>query len=1129
MPIPRPAPQAARVIAHVDMDCFYVQVEQRKKPELRGLPTAVVQYNAWKGGGLIAVGYEARKFGVKRSMRGDEAKEVCPDIQLIQVPVARGKADLKSYRDAGSEVVSILSAKGRCERASIDEVYLDLTDAAESMLSETPPEMLESIEKEALKSHVLGLTDDGKENEENVRRWLCQDDADHEDKLLACGAIIVSQLRIQVLEETQFTCSAGIAHNKQNLQVQCINLLSKTVVPTSCVRDLLASLPVKKMKQLGGKLGSSLQSDLGVQTVGDLLQFSVEKLQERYGTNTGSWLWNIARGISGEEVESRLLPKSHGCGKTFPGPQALKSIASVEHWLNQLCEELSERIQYDLDQNKRIAHTLTLHAGAFMYNEKELQRKFPSKSCQLRYGIAKMQEDAKKLFDSGLRDFVSPHNKRWGITSLSVSASKILDIPSGTCSISSFFQGKDCHSLSSSGSIGFNHDQSLPSPSGSHSGNKICTTPMYDMLQLRPSCEKICDGHDTSKQNKTLDVRGTSLKKRKGKEPGSILRYFQGCDFSAKQVFDGSSQMSTPLSASGQTDTLTSDSESYVDLDATEHQRRHLLCGDNDNDRIHEEQTMPTRTAWHLNVEDIDPSVIDELPLEIQREVRGWLHPPKRVQAAKHCSQITQYFSPAKNSLLTHLSCLLFLLLTTTTTTTNSIYNGSFCNKTTGFCTNTSRPTDRYNSTNASIPRTSNRNASIPVIPVTSNRNASITITSNSSSSPSSSSPNSNSIYNGGLCNKTTGFCINTSPPPGDGKKKLSVIDIVFIIIGSVVFVTLMLILVYLYLSKRNPFGLCGSNATASDPTNSNADTYVSSFKIRIFKVYQSDELRNATNCFSDDNILGQGGFGPVYKGVLHGEEIAVKKLSTEMVGREHGVRAIRSEIESLAMAKHRNLVELFGFSSDGNDQLLVYEFLENRSLDMFLFDSNKRRLLSWQTRYNIIDGVARGLGYIHLGLSTTIIHRDLKASNVLLDRNMNPKISDFGLARILGNDRTHAYTMHNAGTRGYMAPEYLSDNKYSAKSDVFSFGILVLEIVSGKRNNSYYFICEKNLPDLQSYAKKVGDEGTPLQLVDEDLNQEYNEQEALKCIKIGLLCIQENPADRPTMKDVLRILDNEF
>ncbi|KAH7661956.1 DNA polymerase eta protein [Dioscorea alata] len=641
MPIHRPAPQGSRVIAHVDMDCFYVQVEQRKKPELRGLPTAVVQYNAWKGGGLIAVGYEARKFGVKRSMRGDEAKEVCPDIQLIQVPVARGKADLKLYREAGSEVVSILSAKGRCERASIDEVYLDLTDAAELMLSEAPPETLETIEKEALKSHILGLADDGKGSEENVRRWLCRDDADHEDKLLACAAIIVAQLRIQVMEETQFTCSAGIAHNKMlaKLASAMHKPAQQTVVQTSAVKDLLASLPVKKMKQLGGKLGSSLQSDLGVKAVGDLLQFPVEKLQERYGTNTGSWLWNIARGISGEEVESRLLPKSHGCGKTFPGPQALKSISSVEHWLNQLCEELSERIQDDLDQNKRIAHTLTLHAGAFKYNEKGLGRKFPSKSCPLRYGTAKIQEDAKKLFDSGLRDFVGPHNDRWGIASLSVTASKILDIPSGTSSISSFFQDKDCHSLSSSGCDGFNNDHFPPSPSV----NKICTRPVYHVQQLRPSCEEICDVHETSQQNKTfnIDVRGASPRKRKRKELGSILRYFQVSDSSTKQVVDEFTQADAPLP--------TSDSESYMEPDPSEHQRSNLVRNDNnDENSTHVNETTQTSTAWHLNVEDVDPSVIDELPLEIQREVRGWLCLPKRVQATKRGSDITQYFFPAK-------------------------------------------------------------------------------------------------------------------------------------------------------------------------------------------------------------------------------------------------------------------------------------------------------------------------------------------------------------------------------------------------------------------------------------------------------------------------------------------------
>ncbi|KAI8020327.1 DNA polymerase eta [Camellia lanceoleosa] len=216
-------------------------VEQRKQPHLRGQPTAVVQYNSWKGGGLIAVSYEARKYGVKCSMRGDEAKQVCPQIELVQVPVARGKADLSIYQNAGLEVVSILARNGRCERASIDEVYLDLTDAAEAMLAETPPESLGKIDEEALKSHILSLNE-GKSTEmqdrmfdkeillnsaililvldhkDNVKEWLHRSDADHLDKLLACGALIVAELRMQVLKETEFTCSAGITHNKDTCE-----------------------------------------------------------------------------------------------------------------------------------------------------------------------------------------------------------------------------------------------------------------------------------------------------------------------------------------------------------------------------------------------------------------------------------------------------------------------------------------------------------------------------------------------------------------------------------------------------------------------------------------------------------------------------------------------------------------------------------------------------------------------------------------------------------------------------------------------------------------------------------------------------------------------------------------------
>ncbi|KAL8513273.1 hypothetical protein ACS0TY_019467 [Phlomoides rotata] len=482
MPVARPESSDSRVIAHVDMDCFYVQVEQRKQPTLRGLPTAVVQYNSWKGGGLIAVGYEARKYGVKRSMRGDEAKKVCPDIHLVQVPVSRGKADLTVYRDAGSEVVSILSKKVRCERASIDEVYLDLTEAAEKMLAENPPESLEAISEEVLKSHVLGLHLDGANDRDCVKKWFCTNNSVRRDKLLACGALIVAELRLEVLKETEFTCSAGIAHNKMlaKLASGMNKPAQQTIVPFSSVNKLLESLPIKKMKQLGGKLGTSLQVDLCVNTVGDLLQFSEEKLQERYGINTGTWLWNVARGICGDEVKGRLLPQSHGSGKTFPGAQALKTVYSVQKWLNELCEELCERLLRDLEQNKRIARTLTLHASAYKPNDSESLKKFPSKSCPLRNGIAKMQEDALNLFHAGLREYLGVYHARmkeskqheWAITGLSVSASKIVVIPSGTHSIMKYFhnQNQTCTTTRESNDICTQGAASLSS-----SGTGSCT------------------------------------------------------------------------------------------------------------------------------------------------------------------------------------------------------------------------------------------------------------------------------------------------------------------------------------------------------------------------------------------------------------------------------------------------------------------------------------------------------------------------------------------------------------------------------------------------------------------------------------------------------------------------------
>ncbi|KAI3747256.1 hypothetical protein L6452_09709 [Arctium lappa] len=680
MPVARPESSDSRIIAHVDMDCFYVQVEQRKQPHLRGLPTAVVQYNSWKGGGLIAVSYEARKDGVKRSMRGDEAKKVCPQIQLVQVPVARGKADLSIYRNAGSEVVSILARKGRCERASIDEVYLDLTDAAETMLKETPVESLESIDEEVLKSHVLELSSNGNDDKESVREWLQRRDADHRDKLLACGAFIVAELRLQVLRETEFTCSAGIAHNKMlaKLASGMNKPAQQTIVSFASVKGLLEPLPIKKMKQLGGKLGSSLQIDLGVNTVGDLLQFSEEKLQDFYGVNTGTWLWNIARGNSGEEVEGRLLPKSHGSGKTFPGPRALKTLAAVEKWLKELCEELSERLQSDLEKNKRVAHTLTLHANAYKSTDTDSHKKFPSKSCPLRYGAGKIQEDAVNLFQAGLREYLGAYTGSqccgWGITGLSVSASKIVAIPSGTSSITRYFHCRDqVHSSSELSDEKFvlEDDPLSPSRSESHpashqteqqnesggeeapvthdissfdryenackdeasgdftgeishlsSGAESCSTPKQNELQLRSPVKE-------SKMKYPSDgIRSYGQKRKATKEKGtsSILRFLQSNSCSSSKQDNANALQETKLLSSGVQEPLVMESESFPGS-----------------------QNGRSTNTWSYKANEIDQSVVEELPPELQEEVRTWLRPQKRANTVKRGSSIAHYFPPSKN------------------------------------------------------------------------------------------------------------------------------------------------------------------------------------------------------------------------------------------------------------------------------------------------------------------------------------------------------------------------------------------------------------------------------------------------------------------------------------------------
>ncbi|XP_062094619.1 probable LRR receptor-like serine/threonine-protein kinase At1g07650 isoform X3 [Humulus lupulus] len=287
---------------------------------------------------------------------------------------------------------------------------------------------------------------------------------------------------------------------------------------------------------------------------------------------------------------------------------------------------------------------------------------------------------------------------------------------------------------------------------------------------------------------------------------------------------------------------------------------------------------------------------------------------------------------------------------------------------------------------------------------------------------------------------------------------------------------------------------------------------------------FDLDSILMATNKFSITNKLGQGGFGPVYKGQLHGKEVAVKRLSSSS---SQGYEEFRNEIILISKLQHRNLVKLIGCCIENEEKLLIYEFMLNKSLDTFIFDDRRRVELDWAIRFNIIDGIARGLVYLHRDSSLRVIHRDLKASNILLDEKMTPKISDFGLARIFEGTLDLANTHRVVGTIGYMSPEYALRGIFSEKSDVFSYGVLLLEIISGKKNTS--FKDEDQYQGLIAYSWQLWSEGRGIELVDEALGESYNELEALKCIHIGLLCVQDFATDRPSMAQVASMLSNQI
>ncbi|KAG2689732.1 hypothetical protein I3760_09G152800 [Carya illinoinensis] len=283
-----------------------------------------------------------------------------------------------------------------------------------------------------------------------------------------------------------------------------------------------------------------------------------------------------------------------------------------------------------------------------------------------------------------------------------------------------------------------------------------------------------------------------------------------------------------------------------------------------------------------------------------------------------------------------------------------------------------------------------------------------------------------------------------------------------------------------------------------------------------------------ATENFSISNKLGEGGFGSVYKGCLHdGKEIAVKRLSKYS---GQGIEEFKNEVAIIAKLQHRNLVRILGYCVQGEEKMLIYEYLPNKSLDTFIFDETKRSLLDWEKCFEIVCGIARGILYLHQDSRLRIIHRDLKASNVLLDNAMHPKIADFGMARIVGGesgDQIEANTNRVVGTYGYMSPEYAMQGVFFVKSDVYSFGVLLLEIITGKRNNTSYH--DDPPSNLIGHVWKLWNKGKAMEIFDSSLGDKIPDNEAARCIQIGLLCVQEYAKDRPNMSTVVAMLGSNI
>lgn len=487
-----------RVVAHVDLDAFYCAVERVRDPSLAGVPHGVSQYNPFEPGGvtnlkpednrrvddgngsLIAVSYEARALGVKRGMRGHDAKALAPALQVVQVPTSHGKADLSIYRAAGAQVLALLSRVADvAERCSIDEAAFDLTKSSAAALQTRPWRDLVAA---ARGTHIAGVDKmpDALLPRRDVRNghatapgsldvsdlsasWLDRPEElwTRQERHLVAGAALLAEARATVLAQLGYTTSGGIASNKL-LAKLCSGLkkpASQTLLgPGHATAMLLQDLPLSRLRGLGGDLGHRVASELCISTAGELAAVPHPRLCALFGDETAGRLFALARGLSDDPVKEREVTNSVQTSKTFRGPLALRALPEVHHWLRELASELEERLGDDHAHSRRHPKLLTVsvnpHDGQHFSRSCPMSRLPPSAGA--------MADDAFAL----VRRWAGSLSGPWAIVGLGLGASSFEEELAGMRSITEFLQAKPAGEGTEAGALDEAQQQQPPASPG---------------------------------------------------------------------------------------------------------------------------------------------------------------------------------------------------------------------------------------------------------------------------------------------------------------------------------------------------------------------------------------------------------------------------------------------------------------------------------------------------------------------------------------------------------------------------------------------------------------------------------------------------------------------------------------